>query len=297
MRHLAVPLAALLMGPLALAGCSTDQDGSSDRRMSARVATSTATPTTSPAPADGPVHYVALGDSFVSGPGIGRTSGGWCARSARNFPSLLAERLKVASFTDASCAGATTAHYATAQGENPPQLDSLTEETTLVTLGMMGGNDVGLVQLATACVTADCAAPAATRGLDQRIGRLQTSVENSIRAVRIRSPRARILVIGYGTYLPGHSCPSLGSVTDREARTLQGFVDQLSDTIGAAARAQQVEFVDLRTIRGSKQHTACAPLARQWIRGLDAAGDGFMFHPSSAGMKAVARRIEVVAKR
>lgn len=302
MPHLAAPLVGLLLGSLALAGCSSAPDDSADRRMSAQArSTSPTQPATqSPTPAPGrggAVHYVALGDSFVSGPGIGRTTGGWCARSPRNFPSLLAERLRAVSFTDASCAGAMMTHYTSAQGENPPQFDALSDTTTLVTLGMMGGNDVGLVQLAGSCVSSDCTAPAATRGLAARTEGLRPAVVRSIQQVRKRAPRARILVIGYGTYLPGHSCRSLPSVTDAEARTLQRAVDRLSDTIAAAAAQEDVEFVDLRSIRGSRQHTACAALDRQWIRGLDAAGDGFIFHPSSAGMAAVARRIAAVAAR
>ena len=292
-------VAALLLGAVALTGCSSDADEQPDkaadnRRMSAHLDGATGSPT--PA-ADDAIRYVALGDSFVSGPGIGTVTGGACARSAKNFPSLLAKRLKADSFKDASCAGATTAHYTTAQGTNPPQLDALAEDTTLVTLGMMGGNDVGLVQLAGTCVAGNCASLVATEGVIARIESLQPALEASIIQVKKRAPKARILMIGYGTYLPGHSCASLPSVTDEEARRLQSTIDLLSDTIRAAAVAQNVEFVDLRSIRGSQKHTACAPLAKQWIRGLDPAGDGFMFHPSSAGMAAVATKIEAAAAR
>lgn len=247
---------------------------------------------TSATPAADPVRYVALGDSFVAGPGIGATSG-TCLRSDRNFPSLVARTLKVAEFTDASCSGATTAEYTRGQGENPPQFDALTPDTTLVTLGSMGGNDVGLVRVASQCVLGTCGS-SGVQQLQASIDALQPVIVDSVDQVRQRSPRARILLVGYGTYLPSQACAALPSVTTAEMRHLQGVVDRLSDTIEAAAAEAEVEFVDMRKIPGVRRHTACAPMARQWIRGLDAGGDGMMFHPSSAGMRAMAGQVEKV---
>ncbi|NEE44856.1 SGNH/GDSL hydrolase family protein, partial [Streptomyces sp. SID8455] len=57
---------------------------------------------------DAPVHYVALGDSFSSGPGIPEQTDAACGRSSRNYPALVAAALPVASFADATCAGADT---------------------------------------------------------------------------------------------------------------------------------------------------------------------------------------------
>src|SRR5882672_4307904 len=63
-----------------------------------------------------PIHYVALGDSYTSGPGIPRQTveSGGCRRSDHNYPHLVAVALALGAgrFTDASCAGATTAHMA-----------------------------------------------------------------------------------------------------------------------------------------------------------------------------------------
>ncbi|MGW3466325.1 SGNH/GDSL hydrolase family protein, partial [Streptomyces olivaceoviridis] len=44
--------------------------------------------------------YVALGDSYTSGPGIPRQVDAACARSDHNYPSLVAARRQVAAFTD-----------------------------------------------------------------------------------------------------------------------------------------------------------------------------------------------------
>src|SRR5688572_15016522 len=66
--------------------------------------------------------YVALGDSYTSGPLIPDQVDAACGRSNRNYPSLVAQRLRGTELTDVSCGGATTAEMWKAQGGNPPQL-------------------------------------------------------------------------------------------------------------------------------------------------------------------------------
>ena len=87
------------------------------------------------------VHYVALGDSYTSGPVIPTQVDANCARSDHNYPSLFAAADRTAAFTDASCSGATTVQMWQPQGSNPPQLQAVHRDTTLVTL-QIGGNDV-----------------------------------------------------------------------------------------------------------------------------------------------------------
>lgn len=289
-RPMTAVLAALATATvLALAGCAGDDRASSKPPAPDSVANPSATSGNSTPGSKGPVHYVALGDSFVAGPGIGATTG-TCQRSTRNFPSIVAKRLNVASFTDASCSGANTADYTAAQRDNPPQLDAVTADTTLVTLGTMGGNDVGLVMTAARCVAGECGGAEAP-ALAEQIDALLPAIERSVEQVRERAPRARILLVGYGTYLPQQTCPALRGVTSAEVVYLQGVIDRLSDVIEQAARQTGVEFVDLRTMPGVRRHTPCAPPARQWIRGLSAEGDGALFHPSSAGMRAMAGQV------
>ena len=77
--------------------------------------------------------YVALGSSYAAGPGVPTQSGGACARSSGNYPSLVAAKLHLA-LVDVSCSGATTANVLTlSQGTNAPQLDAVTSDTSLVT--------------------------------------------------------------------------------------------------------------------------------------------------------------------
>ena len=107
--------------------------------------------------ADGGV-YVALGDSYTSAPLIPNQHGDPidCGRSDHNYPSLVAQAFKVATFVDVSCGSAETKHMTEPQtdlpagGTNPPQFNGLRADATLVTVGI-GGNDAGLVGVAEKC--------------------------------------------------------------------------------------------------------------------------------------------------
>lgn len=261
-------------------------------------------PTHVPVRTDGPgtEHYVAFGDSFVSGPGIAPQRAGGCSRSEKNFPSLVASTLDVASFTDASCSGATTAHFTTAQGSNPPQLDALSERTTLVTFGTMGGNDIGLIGLAQECAEGSCVPAAGTDPLAEKFDTLRTSLVDNLAAARVRAPKAEFMVIGYGTYMPDRGCPAtfLGALSEDEFDYVQGQIDRLSDLLYEVAADAGAHFVDQRDVPGALDHTVCAPFADQWIRGIwtkdplggpSAPVDGAVFHPSTAGMAATAAHV------
>ncbi|HEX3979634.1 MAG TPA: SGNH/GDSL hydrolase family protein, partial [Acidimicrobiales bacterium] len=105
-----------------------------------------------------PGTYVALGDSYTSGPAIPTQLGpttnpsapASCLRSSQNYPSLAARALGL-DLVDASCGGATTEDMDTSQGPGiPAQLDALRATTSVVTLGI-GGNDFGFSTIATNC--------------------------------------------------------------------------------------------------------------------------------------------------
>ncbi|MFC6154923.1 SGNH/GDSL hydrolase family protein [Nocardioides yefusunii] len=250
--------------------------------------------------------YVALGDSFTAGIGIQpeRSDDTGCHRSTKNFPSLVAADLDVSTFTDASCSGAVVADLATAQrrGEydNDAQFDAITEKTTLVTFGTIGGNDMGLVGLATDCVKGDCVPAAGTDPLAREFTQLRTDLTAGIEKVKELAPLADIVVVGYGIYLPKDGCPQnfFDLVTAEESNYLQGQIDRLSDLLAEIAAENDVAFADQRLIPGALDHTVCQWDSRQWIRGLypEGGGDGFTFHPSSAGMKATAGLVAGVVR-
>lgn len=239
-------------------------------------------------------RMVAFGDSFVAGPLVNpmRLDSGACLRSRKNFPTLVAQTLDVNSFVDASCSGAVVADLYEAQGANPPQLDALSRNTTLVSFGMLGGNDIGLVGLALGCLTGPCVPPAGTDPLAEEFVQLEADLVRAIADTRARAPKAQILVHGYGTYLPPGGCPrKILGLSGPEADYLQGQIDRLSETIQGVAATTGTDFVDHRTIPGIADHTACAAPRDQWIRAVNTYLDGAPLHPSAAGMVAAAGHV------
>ncbi len=98
--------------------------------------------------------YVSLGDSYTSAPFVPVPTGNpiGCGRSTNNHPSDVARVIAPSSFTDVSCASATTVNMTASQsvpfgGTNPPQFNGLSAADTLVTIGI-GGNDAGLIGVA-----------------------------------------------------------------------------------------------------------------------------------------------------
>ncbi|WP_250303032.1 SGNH/GDSL hydrolase family protein [Streptomyces sp. A 4/2] len=263
---------------------------------------------TGSASADAPARqvYVALGDSMASGPLVPPATGPLaCGRSARNYAHLLAARLKVDAFRDVTCGGARTGDLTAPQqlsvlgaeaGTVPPQFDALSTGTTLVTL-TVGGNDAGLVGVAGNCVRLT---PFGTRcedayvqdGVDQeavRIDALGPELAAVLDTIRERSPRARVLVTGYGAYLRPGGCWPVVPVLGGDADWLQGSIDRMNRVIAAQSAAHGAEYVDVRT--PGKGHDACGAPGVKWIEGFVPTAPAAPLHPNARGERAYARLI------
>ncbi|MFD6859674.1 SGNH/GDSL hydrolase family protein [Rhodococcus sp. NPDC060090] len=250
-----------------------------------------------PASAQPAYHsYVALGDSFVAGPGIPpqSTSDG-CGRSDVNYPSLVADALGVRDFVDASCGGAVSRDLTGEQispfGRTavPPQYDALRADTDLVTVGI-GGNDIGLVQLAISCINL-AAAPSGVSCSETATGEVD-SFDTAIDAfapvysaitdeVRTRSPHARILFVGYPTGIRDDGCFPEQRIWPQDATYLQSKIDRLNAVMEQQVRAAGAEFVDLR--ESTIGHDACAAPEQRWMEGIVPTSPGIPLHPNAAG--------------
>jgi lysophospholipase L1-like esterase len=258
------------------------------------------------APLPNPAHlqlppgarYVAMGSSFASGPLLGPPKPGSparCARTAANYPTLLAARLGLA-LVDVSCGGAATPHILGAWNELPAQIDSVTADTDLVTLSI-GGNDLGYVS---GLIAASCRAGAPYRsGLNtsgpcqqarvltqEDYTRAEHNLKEIVRQVTIRAPHAKLVLVQAVTLVPPMPC---------EAVTLSPLDALASKAIGlrlaviTAKVARDSGAMILRSDLMSRQHTACS--TDPWSNGMSPGYDGAKgapWHPTAAGMKAIA---------
>lgn len=254
------------------------------------------------ASAAGPAYsrYVALGDSYTSGPFIPlmRLDPLGCARSTNNYPALLAATLHVSSYTDVSCGGADTTNMTGSQsvplGSNPPQFNALRANTDLVTVGI-GGNDDGVFgNVIDTCPDlrasdphgAPCKAHFTVDGQDTLLASIaatQGKVTTVLQGVHQRSPQAKVLVIGYPRIAPPTgTCPDVLPFADGDYPYLDSIEHALNAALSNAAAAAGATYVD--TYGPSLGHDACAG-KNAWVNGqtfnLFAA---YPYHPLKAGM-------------
>ncbi|EIE98274.1 SGNH/GDSL hydrolase family protein [Saccharomonospora glauca] len=266
-----------------------------------------ATAAAAPRESRGWVHYVALGDSYTSGPLIPfqRLDPLGCLRSTQNYPSIVAGRLGRTVLTDVSCAGADTNDMTQRQevtlGYNPPQFDALRPDTELVTIGI-GGNNYGVFgSVISTCpglrdtdpTGSPCREHFTVDGVDTlkaAIAETQQDVEAVLDGVRQRSPEATILLIGYPRIAPpSGTCPDILPFADGDYVWLNDIEETLNAALAtAAANNGTTTFID--TYPASLGHDACADHA--WIQGqhinlIGAAN----YHPNRWGMEGVAEVI------
>jgi lysophospholipase L1-like esterase len=267
-------------------------------------------PAASAAGATGPA-YVALGDSYTSGPLIPGQTGtpAGCLRSTHNYPSLVAAALGAVSFTDASCAGATTTSMTAPQlvagGINPPELDALSPGTTLVTLGI-GGNDVGFASIIITCAELSFSSPlgspcknrytaGGTDQLAQMIATLAPKVAAVLADIHQRAPRARVLLVGYPDILPstGTGCWPAVPIARGDVPYLRGIEIDLNAMLAAEAAAGNATYVD--TYTDSIGHDFCQPTGVRWVEGLVPTSPAAPVHPNALGEQAMAHQVLAAA--
>jgi lysophospholipase L1-like esterase len=246
-------------------------------------------------------QYVALGDSYASGPGIPDQVDANCARSDHNYPSLLARALRSRSFTDVSCGGATTAEMWKPQGTNPPQLDAVNRRTTLVTV-QIGGNDIGFGDIIRTCAGvaatdptgAPCRRYYGSGGTDRLAAAVRDTapkVAAVLRDIRERAPHARVVVVGYPALLPdsGIGCRPSVPFADGDFAYLRDTEKRLNTMLARQARAARAGYAD--TYTPGIGHDMCQAPADRWIEPLVPAAPAAPAHPNALGERAMASAV------
>lgn len=263
-----------------------------------------------------PASYVALGDSYTSGPGIQPqdTSIPGCLRSQINYPHLIAPDLHQPAFRDVSCSGAQTKDMTASQDVDPnpdpaPQFNALDGYTKIVTLGI-GGNDIGFVDIAETCVRLAVQSPLATTPcrdyyrangiITQRINALVPRLDAVLSGIASRSPQAKVFVVGYPDILPEDpasylQCRPVLPVATGDIPYLRDQVEKvLNRTLKERATAHGAIYVD--TYTGSIGHDACQAPSVRWVEPVAPAADAAPVHPNRLGMQATANAVRATMR-
>ena len=248
------------------------------------------------------IRYVALGDSTVSGPGI-NVSSGPCLRSDHNYPSMLADSLKIGDLVDSSCPSATSsdviAEMHRVDGSVlPAQIDAVTADTNLVTISV-GANDDNFIPALFDCKINQKTTKACRKlvaNTDDILDTIRRDIVKVIDAVKTKAPRAKIVMVGYLRLMPDSgTCASVPINPIGLAEAAEGEA-KLEAAMRGAAKDADVSYVGMR--KPSKGHDACASKRERWVNGVTPAlGDGIVLHPNENGMKAVERTLRPVVKK
>ena len=257
----------------------------------------TSPPTTS---TGGPKHliYVAIGDSAAAAPDVPEPAPPLgCAKSTNDYPSVLARRIAPASFTDVTCSGATTADITgraqqTSGGAVPPQIDSVRPDTTPITI-TIGGNDVGLGSDAAQCLAASRdAAPCVDKFVGGGVDRISAAITAQvpvwgamIDAVRAKTPAARVIWVGYLTYIRPGGCYPEQPVLPQDATYFESKLNELDNRQKQLAVDKKIDYFDTRPL--SVGHDMCAPPDQRYVEGLVTVNPGAPLHPNALGAAAV----------
>jgi lysophospholipase L1-like esterase len=249
---------------------------------------------------------------MAAGPGLRPRAANaprWSGRSARNYPHLIAERLKL-DLRDVTFSGATTAHVlADRQRGAAPQITALDGSEALVTV-TIGGNDVGYVPLLMAASLPRRARRLPLLGAriaelldrDER-DRLLAVVFDSLCAVgssaRERAPAARVFFVDYSpasgrcpqTILPpaGSPAPPLSDADADLGRHVAATLERLTAEAAAATGCEVASAA-----AASKDHHASSvdpwtTTPARYVVPLP--GRPAPLHPNAAGMRAVAELV------
>lgn len=267
----------------------------------ATVASVTITASANAAPAFG--KYVALGDSYASVGSLDQIHGEpiGCGRAKDNYPAGVASRLGVGGFVDVTCGGAQTVHMTQPQsvtgGDNAPQFDALTPDTSLVTL-TISGNDIGFTDIARTCAEKSFSNPfgspckdhfteGGTDQLAERINAVAGPVDAALKGVKERAPQATVVLVGYLRILPPtDGCWPVVPFARGDVPYFDGVEHQLNAMLGAQAAANGAVFVNPGDVLG---HDVCSD--DKYVEGLIPGSLSVPVHPNAKGQAFVADMI------
>ena len=241
-----------------------------------------------------PLKYVALGDSYSAASGVlplDPEAPVQCLRSTLNYPHVLAEQLG-AELTDVTCGAAETKDFFEEQYPGvAPQLDSVAEDTELVTM-TIGGNDsgvfinailsCGVLGLASLGQGSPCSDTYGSSFEDTINGTTLPSLVEALSGVHEKAPNARVVILSYPWIMPetGGCFPQM-PVAEGDVPYLRSLQRTLNNAVRKAASETDSIFVNLNG--PSNGHDACQAAGTRWVEPVIAGSNPVIVHPNALG--------------
>jgi lysophospholipase L1-like esterase len=247
---------------------------------------------------DGTLGYIALGDSYSSGPGASFTyTDNTCRRSDSAYPKLFFENYvasqqpsKSSSFSHRACTGAKI------QDVIDKRLGFATGSVEMVTI-TISGNDLNFGVAATCTLSSS---PACTDALSEsgpKIPTLRKPLTDLLAQIRKRAPIANIVVSGYPKIFATGSCGPLGtdgfaiSEDNRDRmRDQQDVMNTLTREVAKASK--RVQYADPDGLFNG--HRVC-DTGDRWINQVSDAfvklDPGAAYHPNADGHVAMSTAV------
>lgn len=195
---------------------------------------------------DGPLEYVAFGDSYTAGIGAGNPGPSGllpdCFQTSAGYVNVLDERDDVDLTVNAACAGWTAAMVPW-QVEVASTAGYLSADTDLVTI-TAGANDVNFINALLACLTrSELECRAAVNAAEAvATTAVPTALATAYGAIQVQAPNATVAALGY----PHLFAPEFaaGALVEN-IEIFNAGTDTLNKVIRNAAKSSGAVFVDV----------------------------------------------------
>ncbi|MEH3156954.1 MAG: GDSL-type esterase/lipase family protein [Gordonia paraffinivorans] len=139
----------------------------------------------------------------------------------------------------------------------------------------------------TDAVDSDCRRDAGLRvRQDAAFTGLLPKLQRVLDAIRQRSPRARVIVVGHGGYYGHAGCFPTATVDRPDLVFVADFFRRFDATIARAAASRGDTYVDVAG--PAVGHDACAPVGTRWFAGQFPSGLTPPNHPTPLGSASMA---------
>ncbi|MBR8740688.1 SGNH/GDSL hydrolase family protein [Nocardiopsis sp. MG754419] len=262
-------------------------------------------------------NYVSLGDSYSSGDGAGdydpeTAEPGECWRSENAYPKLIEQEFDFeGALAFYACSSHRGAQMLDQIGTPESQLERVTENTSLVTVGI-GGNDLGFIPVLRTCIVR---MPLLERSactdqedeVTEKMDEFEDTLTEVLTEIRDRAPDARVLVLGYPRLFPEEPPGMYYTLSTGDQLWLNTVAQRFNERIRDTAFSVDGEVYGSRQVGSVEYVNVFSALSghevseeNAWLNGivLGELGEGLRvdrasFHPTAEGQRSIAERVRL----